>query len=343
MFFQTYYRLDPWRFEPPLKDFGAIQFDDPKQMFSLFIRYIHVFSEDEEPQVLVQTIHRKDDIPDSVRVVFTGEAEIDWSLGGENQNGFTNLPDDYRDFIVALHGSMDRMASEIFNVVRWRMGIVGGPLGLQSEWSSMRWHDDSKGEKIIDEHGFLNRQMIAGVFTLHMPEVQDADFDEECRANVETLIQFQSKQPLYHDLFREAWQNQRDNPRSALVMGIAAAETGFKTTMTDLNPSVTWIVENLQSPPLDLMLRNYMAQLPARNQINGEVRRPPKKVISVIKKGIELRNKLVHWREETVTTEDVREMLEAVRDLLYMLDYYRGHGWAMERLSPEVAANLQEQ
>lgn len=80
-----------------------------------------------------------------------------------------------------------------------------------------------------------------------------------------------------------------------------------------------------------------------QNQINGEVRRPPKKVISVIKKGIELRNKLVHGREETVTTEDVREMLEAVRDLLYMLDYYRGHGWAMERLSPEVAANLQEQ
>ncbi len=52
MFFQTYYRLDPWRFEPPLKEFGAIQFDDPKQMFSLFMRYIHVFSEDEEPQVL---------------------------------------------------------------------------------------------------------------------------------------------------------------------------------------------------------------------------------------------------------------------------------------------------
>ena len=51
----------------------------------------------------------------------------------------------------------------------------------------------------------------------------------------------------------------------------------------------------------------------------------------------------MHGREETVTTEDVREMLEAVRDLLYMLDYYRGHGWAMERLSPEVAANLQEQ
>jgi hypothetical protein len=341
--FQTYYRLDSWGFEPPLKGFRTIQFDDPKQRFSLFMGYKHGFSEEEGPQVLVQTIHRKDDIPNSVLAVFAGEAEIDWILGGENMDGFTNLPGDYRDFIVALHGNMDRMASEIFNVVRWRMGIVGGPLRLQSEWSSMRWHDDSKGEKVIDEQGFLNRQMIAGAFTLRMPEMQDADFGEECRSNVEKLIQFQSKQPLYHDLFREAWQNQRDNPRSAVVMGIAAAETGFKTALTDLNPTVTWIVENLQSPPLDRMLRDYMAQLPARNQINGEVRRPPIKVISTIKKGIELRNKLVHGREETVTTDEVREMLEAVRDLLYMLDYYRGHDWAMERLSHEVAASLKEQ
>jgi hypothetical protein len=245
-------------------------------MFSLFMRYKHAFNEDVEPQVLVRTIHRKDDIPDLVRAVFAGDAEIDWSLGGENQDGFTNLPDVYRDFIVALHGDMDRMASEIFNVVRWRMGIVGGPLRLQSEWLSMRWHDDTKGEKGFDEHGFLNRQIIAGAFTLRMPKMQEADFDKECQSNVENLLKFQSKQPLYHDLFREAWQNQRVNPRSAIVMGIAAAETGFKTSLMDLNPSVSWIVENLQSPPLDRMLRDYMAQLPARNRINGEVRRPPK-------------------------------------------------------------------
>lgn len=340
MLFQTYYRLDPWSFKPPLKGFGAIQFDDPKQMFSLFMRYEHAASEGEKPQVLVQTIHRKDDIPDLVRAVFTGDAEIDWSLRGKNQDGVTNFSDVYRDFIVALHGNMDRMASEIFNVVRWRMGIFGGPLGLQSEWSSMRWHDDTKGENVIDEHGFLNRQMLAGAFTLYMPEMQEVDFDKECRLNVENLIKFQSKQPLYHDLFREAWQNQQDNPRSAIVMGIAAAETGFKTSLVDLNPSVSWIVENLQSPPLDRMLRDYMAQLPTRNRVNGKVRRPPKKVISTIKKGIELRNKLVHGREESVTTEEVRQVLEAVHDLLYILDYYRGHDWAMERISPEVATSL---
>lgn len=343
MLFQTYYRLDPWSFEPPLKGFEAIQFDDPKQMFSLFLCYKRSFNEHEESEVLLQTIHRKDDVPSRVREVFTGEADIDWSLGRGNHDGFTNLPDIYRDFIVELHGNMDRMASEIFNVIRWRMGIVGGPQGLKSEWSFMRWHDDTKGEKVIDENGFLNRQIIAGGLTLQMPEMQELDFEKRCRLNVENLIKLQSKQPLYHDLFREAWQNQRENPRSAIVMGIAAAETGFKTALTDLNPSVSWIVENLQSPPLDRMLRDYMAQLPARNKINGVVRRPPKKVISTIKKGIELRNKLVHGREEPLRTEDVRSILEAVRDLLYMLDYYRGHDWAMERISPEVASVLNEE
>ena len=341
--FQTHYRVDPWRFEPPLSPFAPIQFDTSAEMFSLFMRYNkHAFNEDEEPEVLLQTLHFKDDVPDDVRAVFSGDAEINWSLGSEDQDGFNDLPESYRHFILALHSDMDRMATELFNVVRWRMGIVGGPLALNSEWGSMRWHDAKKGEPVIDDHGFLNRQMIAGAFTLRMPEMQDAKFDQQCRNVVEELLQFQSSQPLYHDLFREAWQNQKQNPRSAIVMGIAAAETGFKTTLIDLNPSTTWIVENLQSPPLDRMLRDYMAQLPARHRINGEVRRPPNSVITTIKKGIELRNKLVHGREECLSIEDVRKTLEAVRDLLYMLDYYRGHAWALERITPAVAASLKD-
>jgi hypothetical protein len=341
--FQTYYRVDPWDFEPPLESFTPVRFDDSGRMFSLFMRYEHAASEGEEPEVLVQTLHRKDDVPADVRRVFAGETKIEWKHGRDNQDGFNDLPDVYRDFISTLHADMDRMASELFNVVRWRTGIVGGPLALTSHWCSMRWHDATKGNNVMGEHGFLNRQMIAGGFTLGLPEMQHADFGQECRAAVEGLLQLQSTQPLYHDLFREAWQLQHDNPRSALVMGIAAAETGFKTALVDLNPSVTWIIENLPSPPLDRMLRDYMSQLPARTRINGEVRRPPSSVITTIKQGIELRNKLVHGRQEQLTQETTRRTLEAVRDLLYMLDYYRGHEWALDRLSPDVATSLTAQ
>lgn len=343
MLFQTYYRVDPWGFEPPLSEFGPIQFDDPGDLFSLRLRYKQAMSEGGEPYVLIQTLHRTEDVPDDVCAVFSGEVEIEWGHG-EDQDGFGGLPPSYREFVVALHSEMDRQATDLFNIVRWRVGVVGGPLILESDWMAMRWHDAKQGEPVFDEHGFLNRQMISGDgFTWKLPEVQDVIFDQKCREVVEELLEFQSRQPLYHDLFREAWQNQRRNPRSALVMGIAAAETGFKATLIDLEPSTTWLVENLQSPPLDRMLRDYMARLPARNQIGGEVRRPPKQLITTIKSGIELRNKLVHGREDDLSAEVVRRTLEAVRDLLYLLDYYRGHDWALERITPAVVAALHGQ
>ena len=56
-----------------------------------------------------------------------------------------------------------------------------------------------------------------------------------------------------------------------------------------------------------------------------------------------MRNKLVHRHKETVATEEVRKILETVRDSLYMLGYYRGHVWVMERLSSQVDASLKEQ
>jgi hypothetical protein len=337
MLFQTYYRLDPWGFEPPLKAFDVIQFDDPKRMFSLYIRYKRSFNEEDEAQVLIQTIHRRDDIPDSALAVFAEDLNSNSTLNPKsNKDAFVN----YEKFVVELHKYMDKMTSEIFDVVRWRMGVVGGPLSLQSDWGFMRWHDERESKNIFDKYGFLNRQIINGESMIGIPDMQFVDFGEKCKSDIKNLISLQAQQPLYHDLFREAWQNQLSNPRSALVMGVAAAETGFKTTLTDLNPSMSWIVENVSSPPLVRMLREYMEQLPARNLINGQVLRPPSSLIDTIRKGVELRNKLVHGREEVVAAEEVRLILEAVRDLLYMLDYYRGHDWAMDRLSPEILEYL---
>ncbi|MGJ8648551.1 MAG: hypothetical protein ACSHXJ_16815 [Marinomonas colpomeniae] len=339
MLFQTYYRLDPWCFEPPLEDFDVIQVDDSKRMFSLFMCYERSFNEEVESKILIQTIYHKKVVPDSVEDVLTGKIDIEFDFDAPDFGISTCLPDDYREFIVTLHKDIDRIASEVFNIIRWRMGIVGGPLVLQSEWSFMRWHDEKIEGEVLNS-GFLNRQILTGGHMIGLPEMQKIDMGKKCEASIESLIQLQSNQPLYHDLFREAWQSQLNNPRSALVMGIAAAETGFKTTLADLNPSVSWIIENLSSPSLILMLREYMEQLPTRNLINGKVLRPPNSVINTIRKGVELRNKLVHGREEAVTAEEVRLMLEAVRDLLYMLDYYRGHDWAMDRLSPEILEYL---
>ena len=118
MLFQTFYRVDPWDFEPPLRYFKPAQFDDANKMFSLYLRWERASSEEENSQMLVQTVHRKDDVPDDVARIFSNELAVEWSFSNEEKDGFNDLPQSYRDFILSLHSDMDRMATELFNVVR---------------------------------------------------------------------------------------------------------------------------------------------------------------------------------------------------------------------------------
>lgn len=334
MLFQTYYRLDPWRFEPPLERLAPLRFDLAERQFSLYIHYIHAREDEQPAQLLVRALHACDDLSDDVARIFNGETEGPLDLKGGD--GFSSYPQSYREFVLRVHGHMDHTATELFNVIRWRFGIDGGPLALTSDWAFMRWHDERASTTPFDEHGFLNRQVPAGVMRIGLPEMQSVSLNAECADAIEDMYQLGIVQPLYHDLFREAWQNRSDNPRSALVMAIAAAETAFKTTAVDLynDKGTEWIFENLPSPPLDRMLREYLQLLPARRKLSGEVRRPPKSIITTLKDGIELRNKLVHGRSQGVEPERLAKILIAVRDLLYLLDFYRGHDWATDRLTP---------
>jgi hypothetical protein len=59
----------------------------------------------------------------------------------------------------------------------------------------------------------------------------------------------------------------------------------------------------------------------------------------------ELRNKITHTGEhdpggESPTFEFLNEKLGAVRDLLWLLDYYSGHRWAQEHVSGDRVKEL---
>src|SRR4051794_748089 len=95
---------------------------------------------------------------------------------------------------------------------------------------------------------------------------------------------------------QEAWRLIDSNPRSALVTCISAIETRVKELVSDLVPETEWLLENLPSPPIDKIIRDYLDQLPTRCTPEGKVFRPNKEVITEIKWGIEQRNRLVHGR-----------------------------------------------
>jgi hypothetical protein len=157
------------------------------------------------------------------------------------------------------------------------------------------------------------------------------------------LLTLEGDEPIGHKLFREAWNNRLSDPRSSLLMAIAAAEVGFKHFATVLVPDTEWLVENMPSPPLVPMLRDYLPRLPAKKSFAGKVLPPPEKeILDVLKKGVLLRNKLAHTAPPEPSYETLEEVLLAVRDVLWLLDYYRGFGWALSNVRPEVRTKMEQ-
>lgn len=155
--------------------------------------------------------------------------------------------------------------------------------------------------------------------------------------NTSGLIQ--DKDPLEYELFREADNNLKDNPRSSLIMAIAAAETGFKRLASELHPQNEWLLETGPSPHLITMLKNYLPLLPVVLDINGDIL-IPRHIRRVLDSANDKRNKLAHTGSFQVDEEELREILIAVRDLLYLLDYYRGYEWALSNLSIKTSKSL---
>jgi len=342
MLFQTYYRLDPWRFEPPLASFAPLRFDLSNEKFSLHVQYIHAREGERKAELQLRTFYECDDVPVDVEAIFANGLDVPLDVVLKGGDGLSAYPTNYRECVLRIHQHMDRAATGLFNVIRWRFKIDGGPLSLSSEWVRMRWHRGPPTDMPYDKHGFLNRQIPAGLITLERPEMKEVYLNQKSAETIEEMFRIGTAQPLYHDLFREAWQNKTDNPRSSLVMAMAAAETALKTTAVDLydNLGTEWIFENLPSPPLDRMLRDYVQLLPVRRKINDKVRRPPKSAITLIRDGVEFRNKIVHGRCKEIEPEKLDKILRAVRDVLYLLDYYRGNDWALEQCTGKFVDEL---
>jgi hypothetical protein len=197
-------------------------------------------------------------------------AEWPWSehmnRDGSFREGFIPpmeaMPEPFQQFSrQTTHELWDAARRTALNL-RWRLGERGrhSPFSSQGkEWS-------------FDGHVFLptpsaHRTYVEAFGTLMADAVELQD--------VLALVNNGKSEPLGHTLLREAWEQRHANPRSALVIGLAAAEVGLKECMSDLVPHARWLAENVPSPPLVSMLQDYVPLLPARLGIEGRTVAPP--------------------------------------------------------------------
>jgi hypothetical protein len=148
------------------------------------------------------------------------------------------------------------------------------------------------------------------------------------------------EEPLGRQLFRGAWGHIGTNPRSALVIGVAAAEVGLKRLIGTLIPAAEWLVQEVQAPPMRKILRDFLPTLPARaTWADGSPIELPPKIISEVVKASELRNKIVHVGAMPPSRRELAIMLRAISDLLWICDIYLREHWAMKHVSLETKKN----
>jgi len=143
--------------------------------------------------------------------------------------------------------------------------------------------------------------------------------------------------PFARELLREAWSEENKNPRSALVIGIAALETGVKDLIIALVPETEWLIRNLPSPPVFRMLGEYLPELRVKNQ---RVLCPSPEMAQEVRKWINRRNDLSHGKSADINVDELTKFLLLVSDLLYAGDYAMGFDWALELIQPETRKAL---
>jgi hypothetical protein len=231
-----------------------------------------------------------------------------------------------KEAVRLVHKEMSGLALRTLRLIRWRANADGRPNPIRSSLlEGFRWSLDGIEWKPVADNVSMN-------VSIQVHPRWTSEAEQFLRAEISGEL----NEPLGHELLREAWTNRAANPRSSIVLAVAAAEVGFKQFASAVFPDAAWILESLPSPPLVKMLKDLFPWSKLKVQVKGQDLTPPDSVTTTLEKAVLLRNDIVHGRAKKLDRRTVVSVITAVRDLLYFLDVAQGQEWALYHLSAEA-------
>ncbi|RKU00565.1 hypothetical protein C7H84_26095 [Burkholderia sp. Nafp2/4-1b] len=229
------------------------------------------------------------------------------------------LPNYLTDFIARTSQVLSRAVNRLVNLVRWRTDAYGSHRVLATkgigglEWSrdTKHWYPAPTGFSVHFEQVHIER-------TVGAAEKQE----------ISALLQEKADAPLHHEMFREAWHQRLANPRSAIIMGMASLEIAVKYCIGKLVPNAQWLAENVPSPPVILILKEMLPTLPAVCSLPVGAVMLPDQIERKLKNGVSIRNSLAHAGKFTLQIDSLEEILNSVKDILWLVDFLCGQVWA---------------
>jgi hypothetical protein len=250
------------------------------------------------------------------------EALVPTKIAEVLQSSSPPFPEAVQSFGADLRDHLREAAEKAVKLLRWFRGGSDGhnPIGAVG---GLAYSVDGNQWRPLSTTAIGNLVIICGIPCLKMTD--------EVAAAVADL--WGTEEPLAHELFREAAEQEHKNPRSSLVLSVAAVEVGFKQLVGNLVPDAKWLADNVPSPPLVTMLTDYLPALPTEFRVAGAKPKVPGKLIDTLKKAVLLRNQVAHGKSPKISGSSLHGILAAIHDCLYLFDCYHGHRWAWDRIT----------
>jgi hypothetical protein len=243
-----------------------------------------------------------------------------------------NISPGVRKITDDLFIQLRTLSQSTITTFNWTYGLDSPPAPCPSVRSHAWYSED--GEKWLQYSEVRSVRLLVEEST-HSIFASSVKTDEVVRK-----VEAGAEIPLSRQLFYEAWSQVGTNPRSALVIGVAAAEVGLKRLIATLVPGTDWLMEEIQTPPVGKILRHFLPTLPIRaKRTDGGPILPPTKLIRQIEKAVGYRNKVVHVGAPPPSRQELALTLRAISDLLWLCDVYMGEHWAMKHVSLETKKN----
>ncbi len=229
------------------------------------------------------------------------------------------LPGKFQDYVTQQKMELNKAIVQCVNTLRWWLKAIP-----RKDRFSIRHFRFDLGDS--------EWRPIPSTMVVWIQKIGPVEVTEEIRQHIEYLVNNDQPEPFAHELLREAMIIQRHHPRSSLVMAVTAAETAIKQLIAKFVPDAAWLIQELPSPPVVRLIKEYLTQFSITVEEEKQKIDYPDDEVSILKKAVQMRNRIVHGRKTSITNETLREIFRAISNIFYRTDYYSGHQWSLEHI-----------
>ncbi len=194
-------------------------------------------------------------VADGISLPFKPKNEILIAEDGSCKKGFSPrrymCPSDISKLIKTVESDLVSKTDRFLKLLRWRQ-CIDAP-GEVVKCPALYWRVDEGEYLIAPLNGGHSHQniIVKGMLGIDWNEGHSTDLQELWSTKDLT-------EPLGHTLAREAVALASKSPRSSILIMTAALETAVKMHISCIAPDSAWLIQELPSPPIFKILRDYI-------------------------------------------------------------------------------------